>query len=183
MGPVNLDPPEKVCRAIGRFIFEFSQLEHELRCLIWDEIDQNGNFFYDVMFAFEVAPLCSMALSIFLLTWKPDKFAVGERIVKRFMAINDLRNRVVHGQWMHFSEDGTLLHTSRHGKGRQYDNQALELEKTAEELKQLYLSLREAARARLDERYGNSEETYANTRREVERAIEMLEKGEVTPKK
>ena len=52
---------EKTYRAIGRFVFEFSQVEYTIRHYLASEIDLKEEYFTAVMESYDVALLCAVA--------------------------------------------------------------------------------------------------------------------------
>jgi hypothetical protein len=110
---------EKTYRAIGRFIFEFSQVEHTIRHYVGESIGLSGKYFSDIVESYDIAMLCMVA------KLKP--------LISNFRALNDNRVRVAHGLWMPFLDGGTVHHTSRRLKREVKPNQAAFLEKLADE--------------------------------------------------
>jgi hypothetical protein len=152
---------ERTYRAIGRFIFEFSQAEYSIRHYLAEEIGLDDKFFSAVVGSYDVAMLCKVALAVFNATgegeekrgtlpprpdylgdYVPDAMTIpeGDRrrrikdLIKDFLQLNDNRIRVVHGLWVPFKEGGTVHHVPRSSlKPIESANQAANLEKLADE--------------------------------------------------
>ena len=56
---------EKTYRAIGRFIFEFSQVEYTIRDYVGQSIGLNDKYFSDIVESYDVVMLCNIAVSVF----------------------------------------------------------------------------------------------------------------------
>jgi hypothetical protein len=76
---------EKTYRAIGRFVFEFSQVEHFIKFFLGEVIGLGNEHFDAVMSAFDVAKLCNVAKVVF-----SDKVGANEieKHLNRFIEIN-----------------------------------------------------------------------------------------------
>jgi len=140
---------EKVYRAIGRFIFEFSQVEYTIRHYLTEEIGIKEEHFTPVVESFDVATLCNVANKIFAMR-RPGQFAARiEKGIHRFFDLNNVRNRVAHGLWVPFRDGGTVHHVPRKLNAVRLQNQAGELEKRADELNALRVELENAFAAYL----------------------------------
>lgn len=138
------NPEEKVYRAIGRFIFEFSQVEYTIRHYLAEEIWLKEEYFTPVVESYDVAVLCNVAKNVFA-KGRPGEFAARiEKGIHRFFDLNNDRNRVAHGLWVPFKEGGTVHHVSRNLNAVRLQNQARELEKRADELNGLRAELERA---------------------------------------
>jgi hypothetical protein len=124
---------EKTYRAIGRFIFEFSQVEHTIRHYVGESIGLNGKYFSDIVESYDIAMLCNIAESVFEKSLHKNMVAKLKPLISNFRALNDNRVRVAHGLWMPFLDGGTVHHTSRRLKREVKPNQAAFLEKLADE--------------------------------------------------
>lgn len=141
MGETVPNAEKKTYCAIGRFIFEFSQVEYTIRHYLSEEIGLKEEHFTPVVESYDVAVLCTVAKKIFAQT-RPREIA--ERIRKgidRFFDLNGVRKRVVHGLWVPSKEGGTVHHVPRDLNAKQFENQARELEKYAEDLNRLRADL------------------------------------------
>ena len=127
-------PAEKTYRAIGRFIFEFSQAEYTIRHYVGELIGLNDNYFSDIVESYDVGLLCAIALSVFEKSLPRYQVTKLKPLINDFRALNDNRVRVAHGLWVPFKDGGTVHHTLRRGlKSIASANQAASLEKLADE--------------------------------------------------
>ena len=106
-------PAEKTYRAIGRFIFEFSQAEYTIRHYVGESIGLNDNYFSDIVESYDVGLLCAIALSVFEKSLPRYQVTKLKPLINDFRALND--NRVAHGLWVPFKDGGTVHHTLRRG--------------------------------------------------------------------
>jgi hypothetical protein len=124
--------------AIGRFIFEFSQLEYELKVHIAEVIGLKGRYFKSIMTQ-DFAMLCTIAEAVLVeekhevvkLGPPPEWFTTErERVKKEFLGdrlkqkqdlkalikqcrkLNEDRVRIVHGLWVIGGGSGKLCHVS-----------------------------------------------------------------------
>jgi hypothetical protein len=134
---------DKFYSSIGRFIFEFSQLEYTIRYRLAEHIGLKDEFF-DTFMSHDFSMLCNIAERVLLgvlasaeidpeldplakgsppaiLQKKkesPDKCATREREVKELITdcrnLGSERNRIVHGLWYIAEQHGVLYHTPRH---------------------------------------------------------------------
>jgi hypothetical protein len=132
---------EKTYRAIGSFIFAFSQVEYTIRHHLGEAIELNEDYFTPVLESYDVAMLCSVAKAVFKRKRSSEIYARIEREINRFMEINNIRTRVAHGLWDPYSDGGTVSHVPRSLKPTVSPNQAEELEKLADELRALERNL------------------------------------------
>lgn len=99
--------------AIGRFIFEFSQLEYALRFYVAQEANISDKHFEAIM-THDFALLCTSAEEILGPGFTNED---GEKRFRQFIKsckkLNNERVRVAHGLWVPFKEGGTVHHTSR----------------------------------------------------------------------
>jgi hypothetical protein len=126
---------EKTYRAIGRFVFEFSQAEYTIRHHLAEEIGLAEEHFVAVVMTYDVAMLCTVATEVFNKSrekWK-DNAAEIEKLIKVFRRLNDERNRVAHGLWVPWRDGGTVHHVPRNLKPSSFADQAAALEKLADE--------------------------------------------------
>ena len=142
------NPEEQTYRAIGRFIFEFSQAEYTIRHYLAEEIGLKEEHFMPVVESYDTAMLCAVATRVFAKR-QPDQFAAIRKCINHFKEFNDLRNRVAHGLWVPFKEGGTVHHVPRNLNAASFPNQAGELEKQADKLNALRAELESAFTAYL----------------------------------
>ena len=134
---------DKTYRAIGRFIFEFSQVEYTIRYYLAEEIGIKEEHFMPVVESYDVAALCTIAKKIFAQS-RLGEFARIKKGIDRVLEMNSVRNRVAHGLWVPFKEGGTVHHVPRSLNAGSYENQAGELDKYADELNALRAELESA---------------------------------------
>ena len=125
---------DKTYRAIGRFIFVFSQVEYTIRHHLAEAIELKEDFFTPVIESYDVAVLCTVAKEVFAKKRSVEIFARIKKEIDRFLEINAVRNRVAHGLWNPSDDGGTVSHVPRSLKPGLSVNQAEELEHLAEEL-------------------------------------------------
>jgi hypothetical protein len=136
---------ELTYRAIGRFIFEFSQVEYTIRHFVGESINLNEKYFSVIIESYDVGLLCTVALSVFEKSLPRYKVTKLKPLIKNFRALNDNRVRVAHGLWVPFIDGGTVHHTSRRGlKSIASANQAASLEKLADEACHLRAQIEDA---------------------------------------
>jgi hypothetical protein len=122
---------EKTCRAIGRFMFEFSQLEYSLRHYLGEEIGLDEKYF-EAIINYEFWPLCNTFKSVFERS-RPESAGDIGRLVNECLSLNNERNRVAHGLWVVHREGGAIQHVSRQSfKSTWSVEQAEALERKAE---------------------------------------------------
>jgi hypothetical protein len=123
---------EKTYRAIGRFIYEFSQVEYSLRHAVADQLNIKDEHFNAVTATFDVAVLCNLAAVLF------DDRAEMKKLINRFRELNNHRQRVAHGLWIPFLEGGSVHYTARSSlKGTSHKQQAEALVRLADDANNL----------------------------------------------
>ena len=106
-------------REIGRFVFEYSQLEFDLRRHFQRKIGF-GRQFGDVMStAFDFARLCSALKEVSAIEKGGQADPVLVKHLNACKAINDVRVAVVHGRWMSSLGGDSVLQVSRQNMKRQ----------------------------------------------------------------
>ena len=144
MGQPEYEAAEKTYRAIGRFMFEFSQVEYTVRHYLAEEISLNEAHFSAVIESYDVAMLISVAVEVFKKSRGDDSRTIWQ-LLNKFRGLNDERKRVAHGLWVPFKEGGTVHYVSRiRLSSRQFTDQAKELEQNADKLCQLRADLEKA---------------------------------------
>lgn len=148
---------EKTYRAIGRFMFEFSQLEYEIRYRLSEALDVAPWYFNEAM-VHDFSALCNAAKSTFEFEYVKEKpkFKELEKLLNRALEFSHLRNAVAHGLWVPFKKGGSLIHVPR-GKfnGTVKTQQATALETKADDA----LAVRVAIAKICDEGYRDEAKT------------------------
>ena len=124
---------ERTYRAIGRFIFEFSQAEYAIRYHLALALGLKDEYFDAVIGSYDAAMLCTVASNVFEKSLSEYNFKKINVTINKFRGLNDNRVRVVHGLWVPFIDGGTVHHTPRSLKSKTSANQAASLEKLADE--------------------------------------------------
>lgn len=136
---------EKTYHAIGRFIFEFSQLEYTIRYYLAEEIRLDDKYFSPVVESYDVGLLCTVAIQVFKKSRGEEKSTRIKKIIDKFRDLNDNRNRVAHGLWVPFKDGGTVHHVVRRNlESRPSANQAEALEQLADDVNKLRAELEDA---------------------------------------
>ena len=136
---------EKTYRAIGRFIFEFSQAGYTIRYHLAEEIGLDERFFCAIVESYDVGLLCNAAKEVFARTRDEESGIRIKSLIDKFFDLNVHRNRVAHGLWAPFKDGGTVHHVSRNSlKSRPAANQAEALEKLADAANSLRARLERA---------------------------------------
>jgi hypothetical protein len=137
---------EKTYRAIGRFIFEFSQAEYTIRHYLAEEIGLAEEHFAAVVESYDVALLCTVAKEVFGKSRANTNAAAIIELINNFLELTENRNRVARGLWVPFKHGGTVHHVRRTNnlKSRMAVNQAAALEKLADEACSLRAQLERA---------------------------------------
>jgi len=104
---------EATYRAIGRFITQFASVEWTLRFYLAEEIKLDLNYM-SVVVTHDFALLCTAVTTVFSKTLKfEDQRHDLKHLMSKCRELNDIRVKVVHGQWFAFSEGGTVAHIPR----------------------------------------------------------------------
>jgi hypothetical protein len=104
------DQPE-LYQAIGKFVYQFSQLEYSIRHLLSDLLELTPDQFYIVTASYDFATLCRVT-SAFIHSLPECDEATEEKVTeifKKCFRVNDARVRMVHGTW----DDDGASHVSR----------------------------------------------------------------------
>ena len=127
---------EPTYRAIGHFIFEFSQLEAALKYYIGQECEIKDEHFA-ALIVYDFAMLCTIARKVLVADVDSDG-KILDKIISDCRRMNDVRVRVTHGLWMPFMQGGTVTHISRRSlKPQLSPDQAKELENHARDIRLL----------------------------------------------
>lgn len=98
--------------AIGRFIFEFSQLEYSLKHHIAEAANLNEKFINSLV-THDFAMLCVAAKQILGELMSDEKKDRLNKIISECHSLNQERVRVAHGLWVPFREGGVVHHVPR----------------------------------------------------------------------
>jgi hypothetical protein len=109
----ELKPDEKAYIAIGRFIFQFSQLEFSLRFHLAEKIGLKDEYFYAITTGYDFAMLCTITKTIFSRTLDDEAFERLETLIGKCHELNADRVRVAHGFWVVGNEGGRVHHAAR----------------------------------------------------------------------
>jgi len=129
----------KTYEAIGRFIFEFSQLEYEIRYRVAEEAWVMDEYFNAIM-VHDFNVLCTAAEHVFEIGFEkdpPQKLKDFKTLIKKARELSNIRNAVAHGLWVPFMEGGKVIHVPRSLKPNISTEQADALNKKADEARQL----------------------------------------------
>lgn len=145
MEKAEQEATEKTYRAIGRFMFEFSQMEYAVRHHLGEEMEIKEEYFSAAMESYDVAMLINVAIEVFKKS-RGDHATELWKLLNRLRGFNDERKRVAHGLWVPFKDGGTVHYTSRNKLSpAQFSDQAAQLEDRADELCQLRADFEGAA--------------------------------------
>jgi hypothetical protein len=98
--------------AIGRFIFEFSQLEYSFRYYIAETINLKDDYFNAIM-THDFSRLCDIAGTVLVPVVDETQSNRLKKLISKCKALNDDRVRIVHGLWFVSSKEGRLICASR----------------------------------------------------------------------
>ncbi len=136
---------ERTYRAIGRFVFEFSQVEYKIRHYLASELGLKDEYFTAVMESYDVALLCAVAKQVLIKSCGEDESARIRKLLDELYVLNAERVRVAHGLWVPHREGGTVHRVSRSNiKPAWFANQAEALKKKADEANALRARLEQA---------------------------------------
>jgi hypothetical protein len=108
----NLSGEERFFSAIGRFIFEFSQLEYTLKLFISKVVGLKDEHFQALM-SHDFALTCAIAQTVLGKVVALEKSEDLKTLINKCRSLNDERVRVAHGLWSIVSGSGALHHVSR----------------------------------------------------------------------
>ena len=91
----KLSGTEQLFSAIGRFIYEFSQLEDDLKQRVAGAISLRDEHFAAIM-TYDFAMLCTVAETVLTPIYQTAKF---KALIGKCRSLNIDRVRVVHGTW------------------------------------------------------------------------------------
>ena len=144
MDQVKNNAAEKTYRAIGRFMFEFSQVEYTIRHYLAEEIGLGEEHFSAIIESYEVGALTTVAIESFKKSRGNDAVLIG-KLLNKFRGMNDERKRVAHGLWVPSKDGGTVHYVPRNKLSpERFADQARNLEEHANSLSQLRADLERA---------------------------------------
>jgi hypothetical protein len=129
-----MDEPaaEQTYRAVGRFMFEFSQAEYAIRHYLGEAIGLDERYFSAVVESYDVGLLVTVTKKVFETSY--DDCSQIETLLNRFHELNTERIRVAHGLWVPSMDGGTVHYVSRNKLSPiRLTERAKELEKRADE--------------------------------------------------
>jgi hypothetical protein len=136
---------DQTYRAIGRFISEFSQVEYTIRHYLAEELNLKEEHFTPVVESYDVGMLVNVTKEVFKKSVAAERSARINKLLKRFLELNEDRKRVAHGLWVASIEGGTVSYVPRNKlTSAQFRDQAALLEKRADELCHLRAELTNA---------------------------------------
>lgn len=110
---IEEDAKEATYRAIGHFVARFGGLEYTLRFHLAEEIKLDLNYM-SVLVTYDFALLCTAVSKVFSKTLKTEEERHRlKTLISKCRALNDIRVKVVHGQWFESHEGGMVAHVSR----------------------------------------------------------------------
>jgi hypothetical protein len=99
--------------AIGRFIFEFSQLEFSIRAVLAGALNLPDGYFDAVTGPYDFRMLCAVTSKVRQLKNPEQREEIADTY-KECLALNDKRVQIAHGLWTEgMGEDWTVRHWSR----------------------------------------------------------------------
>lgn len=133
MSGINEPAAEQTYRAIGRFMFEFSQVEYAIRHYLGEAIGLDEKYFSAVVESYDVGLLVTVVKEVLKTSYGQQGSQI-EMLLNRFHKLNIERMRVAHGLWVPSMDGGTVHHVSRNKLSPiRSTEQAKELEKRADE--------------------------------------------------
>jgi hypothetical protein len=84
---------------IGRFIFEFSQLEFSIRAVLVSRLKLSEEYFNIVTGPYDFAKLCNVTREASIVKYPERKAELG-RLFKACLKLNESRVLVAHGMWL-----------------------------------------------------------------------------------
>ena len=95
----DLMQSEEFFRAIGEFIFSFSQLEHQIKFTLASYLNLRDDQFDVIVGPYDFAMLCTVAEKTIKLDFDEEFHPALKSFLNRCRALNDLRVVVAHGSW------------------------------------------------------------------------------------
>jgi hypothetical protein len=133
---------------IGRFVFEYSRLEHDLRTYLRRKAQVPYDFGTPIMSAFDFARLCSALVAVSAIEEDGDPDPALKKLLNKAQDINQVRVAVVHGRWMSTYAGDRAEHVSRSSmKPQRYFEHAGDLDEYSDAIVKLRAQIAEAVRA------------------------------------
>ncbi len=140
-------------RQIGRFVFEYSQLEFDLRRHFRRKIGFALQFGDVMLTGFDFARLCNAIKKVSAIEEGGQADPVLVKHLTACKAINDVRVAVVHGRWESSLGGDSVLQVSRQNmKRRRLLEKEGELDRRSDEIIKLRASIADAIHAANDRR-------------------------------
>jgi hypothetical protein len=125
---------EEFFRAIGEFIFKFSQLEHQLKSTLASYLKLRDDQFDVIVGPYDFAMLCTVAEKTIKLDFDEEYHPALKSFFNRCRTLNDLRVVVAHGSW---STRGARHASRRSLEAKMHFEKPENLRKAAAEAKSL----------------------------------------------
>src|SRR4051812_12883887 len=93
----DLVQSEEFFRAIGEFIFSFSQLEHQIKSTLASYLNLRDDQFDVIVGPYDFAMLCTVAEKTIKLDFDEEFHPALKSFLNRCRTLNDLRVVVAHG--------------------------------------------------------------------------------------
>lgn len=133
---------EKTYRAIGYFIFQFSQTEYSIRQFLGRETKLDDKFFSAMIQTYDVGALCNVSKEVYKITRPPEVAEEMVSLMNRFYKLNGERQKVAHGTWVPYFRGGMVQHVSRSSlKPVMHEDQVAALGRWSEEASDIRTAL------------------------------------------
>jgi hypothetical protein len=100
-------------REIGRFVFEYSQLEFDLRRIFRKKIGIDFEHDDIMTVGFDFAKLCAALIAASAIEEDGEADPILKKLLGRCHKINDVRVAVVHGRWSSTFGGDRAIHVAR----------------------------------------------------------------------
>jgi hypothetical protein len=97
---MNDPATERTYRAIGHFVFEFSQLEYSLKHYVGEEFRLDEKYFSAIVESYDMAMLCTIVQTVFRQSRSENTARIIDDLVNEVRELNNERVKVVHGLWV-----------------------------------------------------------------------------------
>jgi hypothetical protein len=130
-------PDDDLFRAIGRFVFEFSQLEYSIKFFLHELMEVRNDLFDAFVGPIDFAAACS-ALKETCRVLKLQQVEQIISLINGAQKINEQRIKIVHGLWAPAAPAEKLVYISRTSlKASHHFPSPLELDKLSKECSQI----------------------------------------------